>query len=76
MNRFKKYVRKQGYKLESDYEYLPYKGIEAVIVDASHKCIRTYYNFYGWSYTVFNNDGTVWHTDIYTDVYKDDDFNY
>jgi len=34
MNRFKKELRKRNIKLESDYEYMPCDGIQAVIVQS------------------------------------------
>lgn len=72
MNAFKKYIRKQGIKLESDYPYLPYNSIEAVVVDAQNACIRTYHNMAGWWFTQINRDGSRFETDIYTDIYKEE----
>ena len=44
MNRFKKYVREKGIKLEKDYPYLPFdlgtQSIEAVIVNAETATVR------------------------------------
>ena len=44
MNRFKKYVREKGIKLEQDYPFLPFdlgsQSIESVIVDAEHAKVR------------------------------------
>ena len=34
MNRVKKELRRRGVKLENDYEYMPYDGIQAVIVQS------------------------------------------
>ena len=51
MNRFKKEIRKRGFKLTSDYEYMPYeiKGgfylvLEAVIVDSENAIVYRHYN--------------------------------
>lgn len=48
MNRFKKEIRKRGIKLEADFPFLPFEGIEAVHVDSERATISTYYNFLGW----------------------------
>lgn len=44
MNRFKKYVRSKGIKLEQDYPYLPYdlgsQSIEGVIVNAETLTVK------------------------------------
>ena len=44
MTRFKKEVRKLGFLTEEDYEYLPYHGVEAIIVDAEKASVKYVYN--------------------------------
>ena len=48
MNRLKKEIRRRGVKLESDYPYLPYEGLEAVHIDSERAIVSEYYSFYGW----------------------------
>ena len=48
MNRFKRELRKRGYMLENDYEYLPYNGLETVVADAEQAQMRRFYDCYGW----------------------------
>lgn len=43
MNRFKMELRKHGVKLECDYPFLPYNGIESVVVDSEHAVVSTYH---------------------------------
>ena len=49
MNRLKKEIRKKGIKLESDYPFMPYNGIEAVKVDSENATISTYHVCAGWT---------------------------
>lgn len=63
MNRFKKYVRSKGIKLECDYPWLPYDikpyiNIEAVYVNASTATIVTFYNV-GDFHQHINRDGSI-----------------
>lgn len=60
MNRFKKELRKRGYKLEMDYPYLPCpikKGssieIETVCVDSEKCMLSEWTNVFGWYHRVF-----------------------
>ena len=47
MNRFKKEVRKQGFKLENDYPWLPYDEgsmtVDSVVADAENCTLTIYY---------------------------------
>jgi len=43
MNRFEKEVRKQGYKLDMDFPYLPYDGIDSAWCNAEK---ATYYVYH------------------------------
>ena len=54
MNRFKKELRKRGIKLECDYEYLPYNGIETVVVNSENATVSTYHLSAGWCKVRFN----------------------
>lgn len=53
MNRFKKELRKRGVKLECDYEYLPFDGLETIVVNAEKATVSTYTVCGGWSTTKF-----------------------
>ena len=62
MNRFKKYVRNKGIKLESDYPWLPYETkpyitLEGIYVNSSTATL-IYYNV-GTFHQQFNKDGTI-----------------
>lgn len=56
MNRFKREIRKRGEKLENDYEYLPYDGIETVKVDAEKATISYYHVSAGWEKIQYYRD--------------------
>ena len=62
MNRFKRYVRKKGIKLEIDYPWLPYElkmvSIEAVYVNSEH-CYVTQFTTVGDLIAYFHRDGTI-----------------
>lgn len=62
MNRFKKYVRIKGIKLECDYPWLPYDyqniAVEGVRVDSENAIVIQSLNV-GTSYAYFMADGTV-----------------
>ena len=49
MTRYKKEVRKAGFKLNNDYPYLPYKNLENVYcgvrINGEEKCIILYQDF-------------------------------
>ena len=66
MNRFKKEIRKRGYKLESDYPWMPYdiKGsfgepghiaLDSVYVDSEMATIYHYYNVIAEKITFFRS---------------------
>lgn len=48
MNRFKRELRKNGIKLENDFEYLPCNGIETIIADAEKAMLSIYHVSAGW----------------------------
>lgn len=56
MNRFKKELRRRGYKLECDYTTLPYKTIEAVQARAESVSYDIFSNTCGWICTRFDRD--------------------
>lgn len=62
MNRFKKYVRSKGYKLECDYPYIPFdigsQSIEGVYVNSEYAYITIYCSSIT-SLVKFNCDGTI-----------------
>lgn len=64
MNRFKKYVRNKGIKLEQDYPYLPFElpicfqSIESVIVDAEHATVKEVLSS-GIGIIKFNREGEL-----------------
>ena len=53
MNRFKKELRKRGIKLESDYPFIPYNGLEAIIVHSDTATVSEYHDCAGWVRTSF-----------------------
>ena len=67
MNRFKKELRNRGYKLECDYEWLPFEGVEAVRVDSENAQAITYTNLVGAITTTFTRAGELF------DSFEDDD---
>lgn len=60
MNRFKKYIRTKGVKLEKDFPWLPYESgsitIESVIVNSEACTVHTVYNV-GIGIQIFNRSG-------------------
>ncbi len=48
MNRLKKEIRKKGVKLESDFPFLPFNGIETIKVDSENATISEYHVSAGW----------------------------
>lgn len=48
MNRLKKEIRKKGVKLESDFPFLPFNGIETINVDSENATISEYHVSAGW----------------------------
>jgi len=60
MNAVKKYIRSKGYKLESDYPYMPLEnGLQAVVVDSENVTIYHYYVQTGGYITSFNRNGSL-----------------
>lgn len=70
MNRFKKEIRKRGFKLESDYLYMPYdiKGrfmgpgyicLDAVIVDSENAIVYRHYNVISEEHVFLRDMGTI-----------------
>lgn len=58
MNRFKKYIKEKGVKLECDYPMIPFNGLEAVNVHPENACVCEYYVYAGWVTTHFLRDGS------------------
>lgn len=58
MNRFKKEIRKRGFKLESDFEYLPIDGLDSVNCNAANASYFEYYYCLGTVKYQFNRDLT------------------
>lgn len=48
MTRFKKEIRKRGAKLEIDYPFLPYNGIDCVIVHSEEASYSYFHYGMGW----------------------------
>ena len=48
MNRLKKEIRTKGVKLESDFPFLPFNGIETIKVDSENATISEYHVSAGW----------------------------
>jgi len=59
MNRFKRELRKRGVKLECVYPFIPYNGLEAVVVHSDTATVSEYHDCAGWVRTVFNRDMTM-----------------
>ena len=59
MNRFKRELRKHGVKLECDYPFLPYNGIETVVVDSENAIVSTYHVSAGCGRIKANRDFTI-----------------
>lgn len=59
MNRFKKELRKHGVKLECDYPYFPFDGIETIVVDSENAIVSTYHLSAGWGKVKVNRDFTI-----------------
>ena len=73
MTSFTKWLRKNGFTLESDLPSLPYNGIEAIEVDSNNCNVWTYHNCAGGSYRHFCTDGSFYEIrrdDINRDVYQ------
>lgn len=56
MNRFKRELRKHGVKLECDYQFLPYNGIETVVVDSENATVSTCHVSAGWGRMAVRRD--------------------
>ena len=48
MNRLKKEIRKKGVRLECDFPFLPFNGIETVKIDSEKATINVYHVGAGW----------------------------
>lgn len=59
MTRVKEEFRKRGMKLENDFEFLPYNGIETVEVDPEKAVLRIYHVSAGWTYVQLQRDGKM-----------------
>lgn len=59
MTRVKEEFRKRGVKLESDYEFLPYDGIETVHVHPETAVCAVYHVSAGWTWIQLNRDGSI-----------------
>ncbi len=66
MNRFKKEIRKRGYKLESDYPWMPYEiegsfylVLEAVTVDSENAIVYRHYNVISEENVFLRDMGTI-----------------
>ena len=59
MTRVKEEFRKRGMKLEQDYEYLPYNGIEEIQVDPEKAVLRIYHVSAGWTCCQMQRDGSI-----------------
>lgn len=59
MNRVKKELRKAGAKLECDYEYLPFNGIETVVVNSEKAEYSIYHVSAGWTTVRLRYDGML-----------------
>lgn len=65
MNRLKKEIRRKGVKLELDYPFLPFNGLECVKVDSEKATISEYHVCAGWCVTKICHDLTF--ENIYDD---------
>lgn len=59
MNRLKKEIMKKGIKLEHQYDFMPYNGLETVVVDSEKAIVKEYHNCFGWSYGIMNRNGSI-----------------
>lgn len=65
MTRFTKEIRKLGFKIESDYEYLPYGDIETAYTESENAEYYIYHYGLGWIRYKFNRDMS------YETIYED-----
>lgn len=56
MNRLKKEIRRKGIKLESDYPFMPFNGLETVIVNSEKATISEYHVSAGWMVNKIGRD--------------------
>ena len=67
MTRFKKELKRKGFKFEEDYDFLPFPSggsgvmIDMVLVNAEEATWKEYYNVIAIQYTL-NRDGTITET--------------
>jgi len=57
MNRLKKEFRRIGFRLESDFPYLPFEGVDSVEVDSENAIYKAYHYGYGWLRLKLERDG-------------------
>ena len=78
MTRYKEYIRSKGIKLEEDFEYLPFNGVEAVEPrideESSRIVVSVYHVSLGWSRTYIDKHGKVTWTCEVVDFKDEDDF--
>lgn len=60
MNRFKKWLRSQGVKLECDYGYMPCGELDGVWVNTDKLQVVRYYYTVGTVITQYNRDGSFY----------------
>ena len=67
MTRYKQELRKHGFKLENDFEYLPCEGIETVKTsiptdgNSFPGILRSVYHICGgWTHVLIQNDGEMY----------------
>lgn len=65
MTRYKQELRKHGFRLENDFEYLPFEGIETVKANILTEGIiySTYHICGGWHHVLIQNDGEMYEFD-------------
>lgn len=66
MTRYKEYLRNAGFKLENDYPYLPFNGIETVqtCIELNFIVVETYHVSTGWQRLLVDVHGNLidWET--------------
>lgn len=74
MNRFKKELKRRGFKMECDYPWLPYDmgsaSLQAIIVDAEHCAVIDVYDVIVERYE-FGRDMKLLPYELATDDYDD-----
>lgn len=57
MNAFKRYVKRKGIKLESDYPYMPYGELDSVWINSEKATVTHAYYTVGCVTTEFQRNG-------------------